>query len=277
MKVGIIALLRYRAKVTYYTNREIWDWCFHDFQDPNGQISNLLTINLAPYQPNKAKSDTEITEDVREARRTAKKDTTVIVQGYRDLDIRFNDYLFLVNPPPETLFETKLGTILTGDEYGSKIFVKGIFVERRGLNNPPGLTYGVNFNKVALDRDRRSLMTESQVAKTLSEMWNDLIERDQGISVDKYMELLIGNQNSLETLEAVGFISKISAKKLFEKLRSVFSPETFFFNGEDKNIAEVILVTLQANSRLFVSSKIVCNAHQSRSPENSTKSCSNTI
>jgi hypothetical protein len=277
MMVGIIALLRYRAKVTYYTNREIWEWCFHDFQDPNGQISNLLTINLAPYQPNKAKSDTKITEDVREARRTAKKDTTVIVQGYRDLDIRFNDYLFLVNPPPETLFETKLGTILTGDEYGSKIFVKGIFVERRGLNNPPGLTYGVNFNKVALDRDRRSLMTESQVAKTLSEMWNDLIERDQGMSADKYLELLIGNQNSLETLEAVGFISEISATKLFEKLRSMFPPETFFFNGEDKNIAEVIGLTLQANSRLFVSSKIVCNANQSRSPENSTKSCSNTI
>jgi hypothetical protein len=170
-----------------------------------------------------------------------------------------------------------LGTILTGDEYGSKIFVKGIFVERRGLNNPPGLTYGVNFNKVALDRDRRSLMTESQVAKTLSEMWNDLIERDQGMSVDKYMELLIGDQNSLETLEAVGFISKISAKKIFEKLRSMFSPETFFFNGEDKNIAEVILLTLQANSRLFVSSKIVYNANQSRFPQNSTKSCSNTI
>lgn len=277
MKVGIIALLRHRAKVTYYTNREIWNWCFHDFQDPNGLISNLLTINLAPYQPNKAKSDTSITEDVREARRAAKKDTTVIVQGYWDLDIRFNDYLFLVNPPPETLFETKLGTILTGDEYGSKIFVKGIFVERRGLNNPPGLTYGVNFNKVALDRDRRSLMTESQVAKTLSEMWNDLIERDQGMSVDKYMELLIGDQNSLETLEAVGFISKISAKKIFEKLRSMFSPETFFFNGEDKNIAEVILLTLQANSRLFVSSKIVYNANQSRFPQNSTKSCSNTI
>jgi hypothetical protein len=277
MKVGIIALLRYCARVTYYTNREIWQWCFHDIQDPNGQISNLLTINLAPYQPNKAKTDTSITEDVREARRTAKKDTTVIVQGYRDLDIRFNDYLFLVNPPPETLFETKLGTILTGDEYGSKIFVKGIFVERRGLNNPPGLTYGVNFNKVALDRDRRSLMTESQVAKTLSEMWNDLIERDQGMSVNKYMELLMGDQNSLETLEAVGFISKISAKKLLEKLRSMFPPETYFFNGEDKNIAEVITLTVQANSRLFVSSKILCNANQSRSPENSTKSCSNTI
>src|SRR5271155_3378877 len=114
MKVGIIALLRHRAKVIYYTNREIWDWCFHDFPDPNGQISNLLAINLAPYQPNKAKSDPNIIEDVREARRTAKKDTTVIVQGYRDLGIRFNDYLFLVNPPPETLFETKLGTILTG-------------------------------------------------------------------------------------------------------------------------------------------------------------------
>ena len=277
MKVGVIALLRHRAKVIYYTNREIWDWCFRDFRDPNGLISNLLAINLAPYQPNKAKNDPMLIEDVRNARRTAKKDTTVIVQGYRDLDIRFNDYLFLVNPPPETLFESKLGTILTGDQYRSKIFVKGIFVEQRGANNPPGLAYGINFNQVALDRDRRSLMTESQVAKTLSQIWNDLIEHDQGMSVDKYLELLMKNQDSLETLQAVGFISKISAEKLFEKLKSMFPPETFFFNAQDQSIAEVIPLILQANSRQSVSSKIVCNANQNPSPVSCTKFCSNTV
>ena len=240
MKVGIIALLRHRAKVSYYTNREIWDWCFHDFEDPNGQISNLLTIKLAPYQPKKAKLDTFITEDTREARRTAKKDTTVIVQGYYDLDIRFNDYLFLVNPLPETLLETKFGSILTGNDYRFKIFVKGIYVDQRDTLNPPILAYGVNFSKVALDRDRRSVMTESQAAKTLSEMWNDLIERDQGNSVEKYLELLVGDRATLETLEAGAYITEASGKKLFEKLKSNFPPGTFFFNAEDKNIAEVI-------------------------------------
>src|SRR5208282_4752897 len=100
MKVGIIALLRHYVKVAYYTNKEIWDWCFHDYEDLNGQVSKLLTIELHPSQPRKAKDDPYINEDVRGARQTAKKDTTVIVQGWRDLNIRFNDYLFLVNPPP---------------------------------------------------------------------------------------------------------------------------------------------------------------------------------
>ena len=177
---------RHGAEVTYYMNREIWKWCFHDFVDPNGQVSKLLSINLTPYQLKLAEADTTINEDVRAARRTAYKDRTVIVQGYWDLDIRFNDYLLLVNPPPETLFQTNSGTILTGDDYRSKIFVKGIFVEQRRANNPPSLTYGVNFSSVVLDRDRRSLITESRSAKTFSEIWNDLIEREQGNSVDKY-------------------------------------------------------------------------------------------
>lgn len=277
MKVGIIALLRHLAQVTYYTNKEIWDWGFHNFQDPEGQISKMLAIKLAPYQPNKAKLDLTITGDTRAARKMAKKDTTVIVQGWRDLNIRFNDYLFLVNPPAETLLETKLGTILTGDDYRFKIFVKGIFVEKRDDQNPPILAYGVNFSKAALDRDRRSLITESQAAKTLCGMWNDLIERSQGSSAEKYLELLLQDKDTLETLEASGYIKKTSAGKIFEQLKSKYSPETFFYNSTDKNVAEVIPSDSIADTRRFVSSKTVYSGHQSRSPEDYTKSSSSTL
>jgi hypothetical protein len=254
MKVGIIALLRHHIKVAYYTNKEIWDWCFHNYEDLNGQISKLLTIELHPSHPRKANNDPNINRDVREARKTAKKDTTVIVQGWRDLDIRFNDYLFLINPPPETLLKTNLGTILTGNDYRTKIFVKGIFVEERGLDDPPPLLYGVNFSKVALDRDRRSLMTGSQVANTLSEMWNDLIERDQEDSVERYLKLLLGKDNTLETLQATAHITKLSAEKLLLKLKSSFRPETFFYNSEDNDVAEVPPYNFLhiANGRQFV-------------------------
>jgi hypothetical protein len=242
MKIGIIALLRQKLKVTYFTNKEIWNWCFHDYVDPHGgYTSDLLTIDLQPYQPRKAKKDPKISDVVREARRVANKDTTVIVQGKWELDVNFNDYLFLVKPPAYSLLITDLGAILTASDYRSKIFVKGIFVEKRGNKNPPVLAYGVDFNKVALDRDRRSLMTGSQIALTLPEMWDSLILKDQGLSAaELYLKLLLEPENFLETVKARECISRGAAEKLFEKLKSMFSQDTFFYNAEDPNMAEVL-------------------------------------
>ena len=86
MKVGIIALIRQGFKVNYYTNKEIWNWCFKDYMEPNGEVvSDLLTIDLSPYQPRKARTDPLISDDVREARKVANKDTTVIVAGQREI------------------------------------------------------------------------------------------------------------------------------------------------------------------------------------------------
>ena len=242
MKVGIIALLRQGFEVTYFTNKEIWDWRFHDYNDPNGVVvSDLLTIELSPCSPRKAMIDPLISDNIREARKVAHKDTTVIVQGSHELNININDYLFLVNPPSETLLKTALGTILTSDEYKSKIFVKGIFVEERGIRNPPALAFGVDFNKITRDRDRRSLITGSQIALTLAEMWNTSISEDQGTSVEKYLKLMLSNDDYLETVKAEECISQVVAEKLFEKLRTSFSMETFFYNREDADVSKVSL------------------------------------
>lgn len=261
MKVGIIALLRQNINVTYFTNKEIWDWCFHKYPDLEGGVTpSLLSIELHPSRPRKAKKDPHISEDVREARRVSKKDTTVIVQGYEELDLEFNDYLFLVNPPSGSILKTDLGTVLTSDDYRNKIFVKGIFVEERGIRDPPPLIYGVDFSKVALDRDRRSLMTGAQVASTLAEIWTDLILKDNGTaSAELYLTLLLAKDNSLETLEAKNCITRIAAEKLYKVLRSLYSPDTFFYNAEDTNLTEVYVHRLSGlnldcsnNSRLFV-------------------------
>jgi len=238
MKVGIIALLRRHINVTYYTNNEIWEWIFHDWSDPDRQTSSLLTVYLHPCQPKKAMQDPTLSQDVREARRTARRNTTVIVQAKRSLDINFNDYLFLISPPPGTDLTTNLGSILTDAAYRSKIFVKGIFVEERGISDPPPLRYGVDFGKVVLDRDRRNLLTRSQVANTLTEMWDGLISRDQGDAAKGYLEMLLEKNETLETLNARTNLRQVCAEKLFKELRSLV-PGKFFYNAEDVEPTEV--------------------------------------
>ena len=237
LKIGIIALLRNRIGVTYYTNREVWKFIFSNFNIVTAGTSNLLAVNLDRTHPNLAKADKNVHEDTRDAHRSAHKDTTVIVQGQRDLDIQFSDYLFLVRPPPQTILRTDRGMILTGEDHCRKIFVKSILVDE--IDSPPLLAYGVNFDKAKVNRDRRSLMRESKLTKELSKIWNNLIENDVGGAVEMYLKLLLEKDVFLETMEASDYITQTSAEKLWEKLTAMFLPETFFYDSEDKDVAQV--------------------------------------
>jgi hypothetical protein len=238
MKVGIAALLREDISVCHYTSSEIWNWQFirFRFHDDDGPSKNLA-IGLAPHEPMKAKRDPTLSDDVREARKNAKRHTTVILQGKRPLEIDFKDYLFL-HPPSDGMLKTELGTILTSDIFRSKLFVKGIFVEDKGPEDPPALRYGVDLQKARLDRDRNSVMSGCQKTQTLAQIWDILIYREEKGAAEMYLNLLLEQEAPYEILSAKDFISNASAAILFNKLCLLF-PNRHFYSLEDKDVSEV--------------------------------------
>jgi hypothetical protein len=243
MKVGICALLRSGLQVSYYTNREIWEWHFRrrQWRGENKNLNKLL-IELHPHKPRLAKRDPDLHQDVREARVSAAKSTTVIVKAKYWMEIDFGDYLFL-HPPTGDLQNTELGTVILDDKYRHKIFVKGIFIESRGPGNPPPLRYGIDFSQASLDRDRRSLMTHSEAANNIARMWDTIISRaPQEPTTQKYLEILLEEVDHLEVLSAEGFFSLPSAQALLRKLVSLY-PGAFFYSKEDKEISEVFPFT----------------------------------
>lgn len=245
MKVGIAALLRQNFKVTYYTNKEVWSWNFKLWGWGGSAPSRLqLSVGLDNPKPMLAKTEVDISEDIREARITAGKDTTVIVQAPSDgesFDINFGDYLFL-HPPTEDVMRTDVGDVLIKDDYRGKIFVKGIFTQERDIDDPPSLRYGIDLRKAKLDRDRKSLLTGSQTTMALSRIWDTLIARSQRNSAKLYLELLLASEHSLEVLNARECVSRVSAVALFEELRSIF-PRCFFYSLEARDPSEVISFT----------------------------------
>jgi hypothetical protein len=238
MKVGIAALLREDISVVHYTCSEIWDWRFKTFtfHDDHGTSKNLA-IGLARHKPSEVKNDPTLSDDVREARKNAFRHTTVVLQGNRPLQIDFNDYLFL-HPPSDGMMKTELGTILASDSFRSKLFVKGIFVEDKGPEDPPALRYGVDLQKARLDRDRNSVMSGSQKTQTLAQIWDILIYREEKGAAEMYLNLLLEQEASYETLSAKDFISNASATILFNKLCLLF-PNRHFYSLEDKDVSEV--------------------------------------
>jgi hypothetical protein len=242
MKVGILALLREDFNVAYYTNKEIWDWRFANFPLPDGRWNqNVLSIDLAPYQSKKATSDTSDT-DIRAARKAAHKHTTVIVNSPYVFSVDFANFLFLVQPPPQSLLKTEWGTILLAEKYRRRIFVKGIFVEERRVWDPPALYYGIDFSRVGFNRDRQSLMTRGEVARLVPRMWDKVIcEEAEGETkiCAAYLELMEGKMEVLETGMAGEVLSQQAAERLLEQLVSLSPKDVFFYFDQEATASEV--------------------------------------
>lgn len=242
MKVGILALLREDFEVAYYTNKEIWHWCFATFPLPDGSLNpNVLSVNLAPYEPRKAAKDRHLEVDVCAARKAANKHTTVIVDSPYVFTVDFENFLFLVQPPPESLLQTEWGTILLAEKYRRKIFVKGIFVDEKG--DPPALYYGIDFSRVGLNRDRQSLMKPGDVARLVPRMWDAAIcaeaEADTKVC-GAYLELMQGKMDVLETAMAGDGLSRGAAQKLLEQLKALSSEDVFFYFDQEATASEVL-------------------------------------
>jgi hypothetical protein len=262
MKVGILGMLRHNIDVTYYTNGEIWDWRFGSLDGGRGQ--KVLSIRFDRAKPHKAINDPTITlEDIREGRRRAKKDTTVVIQGLAPEDVQFENYLFLIPPVNAGALETEIGTIMTGEIYRARVYVKGIYVETR--SDPPALHYGVNFTRAALDRDRRSCMSDNTVGQTLVEIWDTLVREGKPGAVRKYLDLLLDKREWLEVQLADEWITRESAERLVKELRSLH-PDQFFYCADGKDVTEVFPLWSYVNIRTSESFAIVYNRVRFRYP-----------
>jgi hypothetical protein len=234
MKMGILALLRDEIEVTHYTNKEIWEWMFM-----NESGREVLGVNTSRAKPTIAKREEIPFEAIRRARMNSKKHTTVIIKNIEAGDIEFASYLFLIKPAPHQIFKTEQGSILLANEYKGKLFVKGILVEERDLEDPPVLCFGVDFNGVGVTRDRTNVMSDSKTSKTLSQIWDSLISTGNKDATSKYLRLLLEEEECFEVLQAVRCISLPSAEILLEQLRSQSPDESFFYCGDAKDAEEV--------------------------------------
>jgi hypothetical protein len=78
------------------------------------------------------------------------------IGGISEADFKSLDdcFLFLGKVPAESMVKTGAGTLLVGDRFKGRIYVKGIFVQ-----NSPEHQFGYDFADAAVDRDRK--MVES--------------------------------------------------------------------------------------------------------------------
>src|SRR3990167_7353259 len=130
LKIGVLALVRLGRSVTIRTGPEVWKPSLK-YSDEFGE--SVLSFQIQTGRADKSRVQIEI-----ECKR----------EEWEDFRDRF---LFLGRETPDDrVMAGDHGTLLTAPRFAGKIFAKGIFVTRQ-----PGLTYGYDLARAAVDRDRK--------------------------------------------------------------------------------------------------------------------------
>jgi hypothetical protein len=134
LKLGVLALVRAGHPVKIRNRDEVWI--------PSLERSDVFDEDVLTFEIQKGrKPENRVRVEVGGVTKEA-------------WDLMKPCFLFLVHPKKDEAIKTYKGTLLLGEEYKGKIYVKGIFVQ-----TDPELGFGYDLVDAELDRDRR--MVES--------------------------------------------------------------------------------------------------------------------
>ena len=185
LKVGALALVREGRFVSMETSRDRWKFglsCDDTFNE------EVLTV----FVKDRSQEIDDDNDDDNGDDDLGQQDTCVTVRPLclEDWKVYLERFLFLC--PPSDCVKSEIGTLLIGDRYKGQLYVKGVWVSDLSKD---GLSSGVDFAHLKIDRDRRAVMHLSDIDHQVSSMWVHAIEQRPDL-IPLYYSLLEENNTS---------------------------------------------------------------------------------
>lgn len=147
LKLGVLALVRARHKVTIYTGAEVWRPAIIESAKFNNSKVLCFSITKPPTRVNLNRVE-------------------VVIEGItREIWNDYNWKFLFLQKDREGILETHSGHVLTGENHKGLIFVKDIYVCKN-----KNLKYGYNFKYANIDRDRK-MMAYWELQDKLTNVW----------------------------------------------------------------------------------------------------------
>lgn len=176
LKLGVLALVRAGHSVKIRSGSEVWV--------PSIQKSEKFNANVLCFDIDKGR---------------AEKDRVQIEIGGIEADAweSMKDcFLFLL--PAKTLAEVEIkttsGSLLLGEKYAGRVYVKGIFVSRDN-----SLRYGYDFPDAEIDRDRR-MLTKWDLNYRCQNIWKEALNKRPDL-VEPFTQMLDQQSPDLDGLD----------------------------------------------------------------------------
>lgn len=200
LKLGILALVRKGIIVRIRSGGEVW----------------------TPYLAKSEKFDAEVLCFDISKGNVEKKRVRVEVEGIDEeaFGLLKDRFLFLTPPGKDEAVKTYSGTLLLGEKFKGKIFVKGIFVQVS-----PDLSYGYDITDASLDRDRKMVASWDLKWKTTS-IWREASGARPDLLPSLY-DLLASAKKDIEGMDSAtaGYLDRSAQEAVAKKFRDLHGDE----------------------------------------------------
>ncbi len=170
LKLGVLALVRAGHAIKIRSGSEVW----------------------LPKIERSEKFDADVLVFYIEEGRAPKNRVQIEIAnfGEADWDRMSDHFLFLAKVPKAASFKTPVGTLLKGERYAGRVYVKGIFVM-----NVVDQVFGYDLANAEVDRDRKMVESYDLRWRT-QEIWKFAMAQDNRL-IPNFIELLEGEKNDV--------------------------------------------------------------------------------
>lgn len=243
LKVGALALVREGRQLTMETGQDRWSFYIEKDQMFGEEV---LTIEVSSRQEDQIEFDMSFIS-------LTPADTCLSLFPLTEVEWeRFSQrFLFLETLASKDCIKTESGWLILHPNYSGQLYVRQIWVADLS-KDAGGMSAGVNLHRLKLDRDRRSVLHQSDMDHTLSAMWSRAITMYPSLAERYYSMLIDKGDNSCDTRHALFYMEDQSLAKQIAR-------EFFKANGEGAyplsnktNIASLNLLDMNQNGQKIV-------------------------
>lgn len=259
LKVGALALVREGRQLVMETQKDKWSFCME--RDPVFE-EQVLTIQVGQRDA-EGEVDVDTSTLLLSPTDTCLTLYPLLLSEWRKFSQRF---LFLETFQPEEVSKSEAGWLIMAPRFSGQLYVRQIWVADMS-NAAGGMLAGVNLHRLRLDRDRRSVLQQSELDHTVSAMWAIALESHPEL-IPLYMGLLVEKgDNCCDTRHAsFYFDNRQTAKSLAMEFFKRYGQEAYPLSSSGAPLSDLkmeigqnivlcnnMLVDLLMRSGLFLS------------------------
>ena len=234
LKVGALALVREGRQLVMETQRDRWMFCME--RDPVFE-EQVLTVQVSQRS-----GEGEVDIDT-SLLKLSPEDTCLTLYPLLKAEWkRFcARFLFLETLPPEECIKSEAGWLLMGDRFSGQLYVRQIWVADM-TEAAGGMLAGVNLHRLRLDRDRRSVLHQSELDHTVSAMWAVALEMHPQL-IPVYLGLLVEKGDNCCDTRHAGFYfdNRETARSLAREFLKRYGEQAYPLSSSGAPLSELKL------------------------------------
>jgi hypothetical protein len=236
-KVASLVMLRRGYQVRFAASGYYWNFRFGG-SDMNQLYCHLSPISEAALRKQKEAHSARVGKGAsRELVANPWEDVSVQIgkiRGPRGLKVSMADFrdwlkVSMDLDRPSNVVKTAYGDLILDPEFSGRVYLKELLLKNSA--SPFKYKFGYNLSRGDVNRERQSMESSVEEAKTIARIWDGAIQNNPADTLNEYVMMLREDTSRADVNHAKDYISETTANSIWQYLLAKDPDKRLFYLG----------------------------------------------